>query len=743
MQDKTPPDMFTSALWYAKRGFAVFPVHEPLFDDDGKCIGCTCEEYRRSDKCQQEHPHMHLEPDAHCEHPGKCPRVRWRDKSTTDPEQITRWWRWWPGAGIGIDDGKSGILILDADLYKDTYAGNGFVIDEETPTSLTGGGGTHLWYRQPDGKQYGNAPGDLPDGLDIRGMGGYHIAPPSLHKSGRRYVFESGYAPNEIEMKIVPAALQALLDAAPQNKRSDIGPADSEAVERSAEIVRALIKHADFVATEQDWRVGENIGRRWLLADCPYSDDHADGAFVVVYPDGVIGAGCHHARCQKRIKEEGGSGWKFLRKITGFAPETPKLIFRKRIPPEEVVADIPAQITETQAEPKAGPARMIQIHLARMGYSFRYNQIRESVEMEDGTPLHDGEQATIVAQLFELGARNKSLMLDVMMADAWANRYDPLVDFLNGLEWDGQDHISRLSYHFEDRHPLIQYEDGNKRTVFSAWLYRWLVGAVARGLGDPVQNPMLVLAAEQGLGKSEFARWLCSPVPDFFVENAIDPENADHQRWATENFVWEVDELGATTRKADVEALKAFITRTKQTYRVPYARNRVSKRARVSFLGTVNPDNAGFLTDATGNRRFLTVEIMAIDWRGYTRKIDARQVWAQARTIYCQDKDAWQLEEVESVTRHRINSDFSMEDPVRDAILALFEVTSNIESGEGSFTSNADLVFQVGSQVRNSSTRGLQMDIARALKGLGVTKGRTGDDTRGYWGVRRRPSTTY
>lgn len=266
--------------------------------------------------------------------------------------------------------------------------------------------------------------------------------------------------------------------------------------------------------------------------------------------------------------------------------------------------------------------------------------------------------------------------------------------------------------------------------------------AVARGLGDSVQNPMLVLAAEQGLGKSEFARWLCSPVPDFFVENAIDPENADHQRWATENFIWEVDELGATTRKADVEALKAFITRSKQTYRVPYARNRVSKRSRVSFLGTVNPDNAGFLTDSTGNRRFLTVEIVAIDWQGYTQKIDARQVWAQACNIYCNDKDAWQLAEVERITRHNINNDFSVEDPVRDAVLALFEVTSNVEPGEGAFTSNSDLVFHVSGQIRSNNTRSLQMDIARALKGLGVTKGKA-NHIRGYWGVKRLPSTTW
>jgi hypothetical protein len=250
---------------------------------------------------------------------------------------------------------------------------------------------------------------------------------------------------------------------------------------------------------------------------------------------------------------------------------------------------------------------------------------------------------------------------------------------------------------------------------------------------------MLVLASEQELGKSEFAKWLCSPLPGYFVESAVNPESVDHQRWATSHFIWEVGELGATTRRADVEALKSFLTRHEHTFRVPYARNEVHKPARVSWIGTVNPDNVGFLTDVTGNRRFLTVEVSAIDWRGYTAHADVHQVWAQACALYAQGPDAWQLSPEERETRNVINEDFSVEDPVRDAILAECVVTPGVAKGAGSFMSSLDLAALVEFHIQRESTMGLRMKIARALKGMGVTKGKSADEKiRGYWGVQVR-----
>lgn len=401
------------------------------------------------------------------------------------------------------------------------------------------------------------------------------------------------------------------------------------------------------------------------------------------------------------------------------------------------VSDEEQAQAQAQAQVAPGKATEIRRSLKEMGYAFRLNLLRERVEHASGECLHDGEQASIITRLFDRGHTNKQLMIDTILAEAWENRYDPLADFLKGLNWDGQDHIHALARFFEDKHELIQYGDGRRSTVFEAWMRRWLVGAAARGLGDPVQNPMPVLAGDQDIGKSELPRWLCSPLPDYFVESAINPDSVDHQRWATGNFIWAVDELGATTRRADVEGLKAFITRHDHSYRVPYARNEVHKIARVSFIGTVNPDHAGFLVDSTGNRRFLTVEVTKIDWRGYTAQVDVCQVWAQAVALYRQDREAWKLDEVERGTRDRINAEFGIEDPVRDAVLALFEVVPDACEDKAAFLSNSDIMTVVGSRVRSTSDRSLQMDIARALKSLGVAKGRLGQ-LRGYYGLKRK-----
>lgn len=229
-RQESGPDMLRAALWYARRGWYVFPVHVPLFDADGHCIGCTCEAWKRTQ--------AKYGPNYKCPQPGKCPAVRWADKATIDPEQIEKWWghQWkttdatgktiYYTPNIGISCGPSGLLVLDADAYKDSYAGDALLSfpDEQTVTSLTGNLGAHLIYDR-QGKPYGNATGDLPEGIDIRGVGGYIVAPPSLHKSGRRYQFEEGYNPTQIELKPIPASLITILDAAHETKAARVAVA--------------------------------------------------------------------------------------------------------------------------------------------------------------------------------------------------------------------------------------------------------------------------------------------------------------------------------------------------------------------------------------------------------------------------------------------------------------------------------------------------------------------------------------
>lgn len=215
-QAAVPMPLYTAhrlkwALYYASLGIHVFPTHVPIFDANDKCIGCTCEHYRRSDECKEKHPRLYLGPKGKCDGPGKCPAVRWTERATIDLTQIRKWWNHtWPTVNvetnaaynfipnIGVNCGKSGILVFDADTYK---AAAGELEDvttyneRDTVRVLSGGGGEHFWYGNP--RAYGNSSGDLPDWVDIKGVGGYVIVPPSLHKSNNRYTFVEGHTPDD------------------------------------------------------------------------------------------------------------------------------------------------------------------------------------------------------------------------------------------------------------------------------------------------------------------------------------------------------------------------------------------------------------------------------------------------------------------------------------------------------------------------------------------------------------------
>ena len=126
--------------------------------------------------------------------------------ATTDRHYIEKWWNRWPDANIGIATGgvSDGLVVvdLDEDEEKDKH---GYEVLKnwqqehgelpETWTSITGRGGYHFLYR--DSAQVKNAQ-NLYDGVDIRGEGGYIVAPPSIHPNGRQYAWETGPGDCEI-----------------------------------------------------------------------------------------------------------------------------------------------------------------------------------------------------------------------------------------------------------------------------------------------------------------------------------------------------------------------------------------------------------------------------------------------------------------------------------------------------------------------------------------------------------------
>jgi hypothetical protein len=120
--------------------------------------------------------------------------VKWQEYSerVAAVEEIEQWWRNFPNAGVGVVTGKvSNLIVLDVDTKKGADANH---VYRTFPTDLvvrTGSGGGHFYYQYPSSSDHipnvvGKKDGH-PTGYDLRADGGYVVAPPSLHPSGRRY----------------------------------------------------------------------------------------------------------------------------------------------------------------------------------------------------------------------------------------------------------------------------------------------------------------------------------------------------------------------------------------------------------------------------------------------------------------------------------------------------------------------------------------------------------------------------
>lgn len=171
-------NLVEKAFEYAQRGWKVFPLHTM------KDLNCSCGNVNCSSAAK--HPHI----------------KEWQNHCSCDSDEIRGWWNKWPDANIGIATGDaSGFFVLDVDprhggkeSLQQLVKRNGSF--PKTLGSNTGGGGYHLFFKNPEFK-ITNRSNILP-GIDVRGEGGYIVAPPSIHKSGLQYSWMKEFVDNPI-----------------------------------------------------------------------------------------------------------------------------------------------------------------------------------------------------------------------------------------------------------------------------------------------------------------------------------------------------------------------------------------------------------------------------------------------------------------------------------------------------------------------------------------------------------------
>lgn len=143
----------------------------------------------------------------------------WDANSTTDATIIRRWWRIRPGALAAIDLRKSDLFVVDADRHggpDGVAAWHDLVWDHgddlsANPMARTPSGGLHVYFTQPSGDLLGNREGGLPTGINVRGAGGYVIAPYCIRADGTFYEMTEGDLIEALKEKAIPAGPKWLI----------------------------------------------------------------------------------------------------------------------------------------------------------------------------------------------------------------------------------------------------------------------------------------------------------------------------------------------------------------------------------------------------------------------------------------------------------------------------------------------------------------------------------------------------
>lgn len=228
----------------------------------------------------------------------------------------------------------------------------------------------------------------------------------------------------------------------------------------------------------------------------------------------------------------------------------------------------------------------------------------------------------------DYGLNSRNDYFDALKNIAMRNRFHPVRDLLNSLQWDGQEHIRGL---------LPDYL-GVEDTEYTYQVWRlWMLGAISRIFQPGCKfDYTVIFQGRQGLGKSTFLQLMA--LNDAWFNDSLDSLDSDKSAQSLMgSWIIELAELKSLARTAGgVDSVKRFLTATQDKYRVPYERRADIFLRQSVFAGTTNKND--FLQDETGNRRFLIVQTGVNEPKknlfDSEAMSDIKAAWAEAVHIY-------------------------------------------------------------------------------------------------------------
>jgi len=302
--------------------------------------------------------------------------------------------------------------------------------------------------------------------------------------------------------------------------------------------------------------------------------------------------------------------------------------------------DVPFLEVDTEGKPKPTIFNFKSIMLKKDFYAnVRFNVLANYAERHIVTVKNGKEAVTIrrwtdadealskeyIEQ--EFGIYSDKKHYDALRILFQERSYNPVLEILQNLPpWDGVDRCECFltKWALADDTPYVHE---CSRLIFAGGIWRMMLPGCK-------MDDVVVLIGKQGGGKSSLIRFLALH-DDYFGEiKTVEGDKATEQ--LAGKWICEIPELAAFTKAREVEAVKAFITRQKDSYRKPYDRNVDDRPRRCIFVGSTN--NPNFLVDLTGNRRFYPVQTRSVGYELFKRENECRdyiaQCWAEALVKY-------------------------------------------------------------------------------------------------------------
>lgn len=254
-------------------------------------------------------------------------------------------------------------------------------------------------------------------------------------------------------------------------------------------------------------------------------------------------------------------------------------------------------------------------------YFLRYNTISLEFEIristvENWTNLNLN---SLYIELIQAGIDIPINKLEILVRSHLIDQYDPISEYFESLDvWDGENHIKKL----------CTYVRTNDDDSFLYHTEKWFTRAVLCAMEkEKINKHCLVLANTiQNSGKSTFLRFFIPQKLQNYLSEDIGLDK-DSRIKLCKNLIINLDELSVLA-KADINSLKAYISKTHINERLPYARKSEYLERICSFVGSTNKTD--FLTDESGSVRWIIFEVIEKINFNYTKEIDIDKVWSQA-----------------------------------------------------------------------------------------------------------------